>query len=188
MVPRWVYPIAFLSLAVGVLAASLLFVQPPAPEAPNVCTKSGLVCVFSKDHGITKFVRQRPGGETFYRLIGHFPDRIVVTDDAITGSFVIDEDPTQTAFPVSLPLTSGTAQFIQFPSSLEDETEPTTMSPESILDLVRSDTPAAVFVLSTQSQLMTDALEGALDGTWGIPVDQPISLMTAGVVVRQETP
>jgi hypothetical protein len=188
MSSRWVYAAIILLFAAGLLVGSLVFIKPPGRPAQtgNTDPQTGLVHTYSAKRGITKFTR--PGANTFYRLIGRFPERLTIADDALAGKFVIDEDPTQTPITVSLDATGGTAAFILFPNSLEDEHEATQASSEMIRDLVTADTPVAIFVGSTESESLVEAFEKALAEQWQIPQGQSVSLLVVGVVKKEQSP
>jgi hypothetical protein len=188
MSSRWVYPVIILFLAIGLLVGSLIFINPPGRSAQTGSTdpQTGLIHTYSSKRGVTKFTR--PGANTFYRLIGRFPERLTIAGDALAGKFVIDEDPNQAPITVSLDATGGTAAFILFPNSLEDEHEATQVSSEMIRDLVAADTPVAIFVGATESEPLVEALEKALTDQWQIPQGQSVSLLVIGVVKKEQSP
>ena len=190
---KWKYLMMYLLVALGVFVASYEASQwyltgkiplpfsfrsnPPTPQPtvsilPTPASTTG--------QSIKRF--QGYSGTIYYLLIGTFRTNTITQGNAVTGEFVIEEDPQKTPLTATIDVSQGTALFVAFPNSFEDEADSASVSASTLLSRLRKDTRAALFIKAEENPQLSTILDAALADSWNIPAGQKVTTFMVGVV------
>lgn len=123
-----------------------------------------------------------------YRINGIFSTRFSAQSDELIGQFIIDGDPQKTPISVSLRVTTGTVNLIQFPNSLDDEGDPQAVSSATVLEKISKGTRAAFFFNlgnEPSEKLVRQAFDSAIEGNWDMLARITLSPATIGIVIKK---